>query len=358
MHVMGTSRTRALISATAAVVAAVMLPVALLSSWVAADVTDSDRYVATVTPLAEDPVVQKATIDHLTDAAVDLIKSEGAPTGVCDDQVSAPAQSADPNSLIGAVIGGIGQIASAVAPLLKDQIRVVVATIVRSDSFRPAWVAGNRSAHDQLVGILRGDNTLVAKDGCVSIDLGTLLNSVGSALDANGVLPITLPEVRTSFAVVKAGDLRKARASYKVLNGAGWWLLLVWAALAAAAVALATDRRRGLRWLSVGALAGMAALSVLLALVRHGLTSGTADSAVGGRIWDVLTADLGAVRTVIALLAVVGIVWSFVLPGRAEVQDRPDHGVAVLLGGLDPALARWVLTAALVVGALVAVLLR
>ncbi|HET6152945.1 MAG TPA: hypothetical protein VFE15_08310 [Marmoricola sp.] len=355
---MGTSRTRALLSATAAILAAVVLPVALLSTWVSADVTDSDRYVATVTPLADDPVVQNATIDHLTDAAVDLIKSEGAATGVCDDHVSAPAQTADPNDLLGAVIGSIGQIASAVAPLLKDQIRGVVTSIVHSESFKTAWVAGNRSAHDQLVGILRGDNTLVDKDGCVSIELGTLLNSVGSALDANGVLPITLPEVRTSFAVVKAGDLRSARVSYKVLNGAGAWLLLVWIALAAAALLLAADRRLGLRWLSGGALAAMAVLSVILALARHGLTSGTADAAVGGRIWDVLTADLGAARTVVALVAVIGIVWSFVLPERGEPEDRPSDGLAVMLGGLDAAVVRWALTVALGIGAVIAVLVR
>ena len=54
-----------------AVLAALLLPLGLLSSWVAAVVTDTDRYVSTVRPLAYD--------EGLRDAAKGLTFHDACP---------------------------------------------------------------------------------------------------------------------------------------------------------------------------------------------------------------------------------------------------------------------------------------
>src|SRR4051812_42158444 len=48
------------------VVAALLAPLSIVASWAHDEVADTDRYVASVAPLASDPAVQDAVINRIT----------------------------------------------------------------------------------------------------------------------------------------------------------------------------------------------------------------------------------------------------------------------------------------------------
>ncbi len=58
------------ISFLVALLACLLLPLALVSSWTATTVSDTDAYVETVTPLASDPVVLKVVRRELNTVAI------------------------------------------------------------------------------------------------------------------------------------------------------------------------------------------------------------------------------------------------------------------------------------------------
>ena len=64
-----TATARTLVVRIATALAAVALPLGLLSGWVSAYVGDTDRYVDTVRPLAHDGAVKAAAVDYLDRAA-------------------------------------------------------------------------------------------------------------------------------------------------------------------------------------------------------------------------------------------------------------------------------------------------
>ena len=57
---------RPTIAALLVVIAALCAPAAVVARWARDEVSDTDRYVATVTPLASDPAVQSAVINRIT----------------------------------------------------------------------------------------------------------------------------------------------------------------------------------------------------------------------------------------------------------------------------------------------------
>lgn len=126
---------RHLVFVVLAVVACLALPLAIVSTWTANVVTDSDGYVEAVGPLAEDPTVQQAVEERL------------------QAEVTARLPRVPPRI-----------------------VRRAVVRVVQGPEFRPAWEDANRSAHEQMVAVLEADgDSPVANDGTVTIELGTLL---------------------------------------------------------------------------------------------------------------------------------------------------------------------------------------
>lgn len=269
--------------------AVVLLPLGLLSSWVAGVVTDTDRYVSTVGPLAEDPEVKKATIALLERQATEQIRA------LVDDLPVNPS---------------IGD------QTLRVVVRSAATAVVESPAFAPAWRAANRSAHSQLVRVLEGDaDAVLDSRGRVSLELGTVLNTVLADLQGQGLLPRSVPEVQASFALVKADDLTRARRAYDVLDALGFWLPVLWLVALVAAVLLAADRLRLVGRIAIAGIVVLALLRVALGLARNAVADSSVDSDVTGALWDVLTDSL--YRAVY-----VGIVVSLVVAGVSLVVGR------------------------------------
>jgi hypothetical protein len=279
---------RLLTFAVSALLACLLLPVAVVGLWTDSVVTDSDGYVETVGPLADDEVVQEFVRDRLVQET--LARLPQAPPRL---------------------------VASAAT------------RVVKGPEFRPAWEQANREAHQQLVAALEADpDSPVADDGTVTIQIGPLVVAVVDAVDTRNVVDTSrVPDVETSVRLVSAGDLDRARTYYRLVDEGGFWLPVLWAVLVGVALLAAVRRLRALVWLGLGS---AVALVGLLASIGSGRTlaedrAPSGQSALVGAMYDVLLSSLRELSwfllgVALAVAVVAGVV-SFLL-GRV----RPSRG--------------------------------
>jgi hypothetical protein len=248
-----------------ALLAALILPAALASAWLATVVTDSDAYVETVGPLASDPTVQRAVADSLESTAATTVENT---TG---------------RSLNAGT---------------RDQVAAAVDQAVESQEFETAWRTANRTAHREAVRILEQDESdrRVTEDGRVLVDLGPVYDTVILTLDQEGLVnAAAMPSVAVSVPLIRASDLDRAETVYNLLDAAGFWLPALWLVLAVLTLLLATERRRAAVWLALGTIGGLLLLVVGLLIARTVLVEelgSNSDYELIRAIWDVLVERL------------------------------------------------------------------
>ena len=139
---------RPVVVVTLVLVAAVLAPASIVARWAHDEVADTDRYVATVAPLAEDPAVQKAVVDRVTSELFARIDVKA----VTDEAVAALADQGLPPR----VAVGLNALSAPLASGIESFIRDQITKLVGSDVFAAAWVQANREAHAQMVAVLSG----------------------------------------------------------------------------------------------------------------------------------------------------------------------------------------------------------
>lgn len=249
---------------------ALVLPLALVSSWVAATVGDTNEYVDTVVPLAEEEVLLDAAHAEVERR---ILTRLGAPVN------TRPAVTEGVDRSLTRVLGG--------------------------PEFPPAWVEGNRILHRQVLRILEAEGT--TRGEWVRVDLTPLLDDITRALRRDGVrVPADLTERDLEVNALRASDVEQARGYYDLLEKAGFWLPVVWLVLAA--ITLLTARRRisTLGQLAVGCLVTIGGLALALMLARDQLV-GDAEGTVATVLWATLTRGLWASVGVAATVAAVAL---------------------------------------------------
>jgi len=243
-------------------VIAILAPLSVLSTWAHGQIQDTDRYLETVGPLANDPDVQEAItarieqviysyldIDEATEALVSAISAQGLPA-----PVAATLQAA------------VGPLASGIRGFVSDQIE----KFVQSDAFEDAWVSANREAHSQLVAALTGDGDAVTiQDGAVTIGLATIIDAVkGQLVDAGFAIADRIPEVDATFTIFQSADLDTVQKVLGLIDGLSTWLPVIGLGLLALAVVIARDRRRVLLAAGIAVAASMLLLGAALNAIR------------------------------------------------------------------------------------------
>lgn len=290
-----------------AVLAALLLPLGLLSSWVAAVVTDTDRYVSTVRPLAYDEGLRDAVAVRLERVAVDAIDFDRQ-----RDRLAALLDDRGVNRLLQR---GAFALADLARTSSESVVHRIVTRVVHGDEFPDAWEAANRSAHEELVAVLSGDEDAVVTDGSIDLQLAVLLNAVIAVLETEGLLQAgAVDPLDASFTLVEAEDLDRAQQAYRLLDALGFWLPAVWLVLLVLTLVLASSRRSALGWLAWGSLAGLLLLSVALALLREhlvGAVPGAEDQQLVRSVVTIVLGDLRAtlVAAVVACVLVLAVRW-------------------------------------------------
>ncbi|OOQ49694.1 hypothetical protein AFM16_22140 [Streptomyces antibioticus] len=314
-------RLRSFGSALLIILASLLALLSVVAVWTNSIVRDTDRYVATVAPLASDPDVQQAVTRRVTDAVVQRIDVDGLVGELSD---AAAERGVPPRAAT--LIGGLtGPISSG----LKELVGSTVERVVSSPAFETIWTDANRRAHAAVDKALTGQagGAVSLKNNQVAIDIGPIVQQVKERLVDDGFgLASRIPEVQTDFVVVEGDSVGKIKTYLRVLEILGTWLPVITVLVAAAGVFLAAHRRRALIGAALGVLVAMVVLGVALTVFRaiylDHLPAGASEAAAGS-IYDALVRFLrSGIRAVGALALVTALGAFFVGPSRPAVFTR------------------------------------
>ncbi|MET3974248.1 hypothetical protein [Cellulosimicrobium sp. 4261] len=292
---------------------ALLAPLGAVSAWAQRELTDTDRYVATVGPLAGDPVVQSAVAGRLTEVVMSRV-DVGA---LVDDLVGGLEERDVPPRATQALAALEAPLTSGVESLVHE----TATRLVESDAFEGAWLQANRVAHEQLVAVMRGEDgdvLQVSDDGRLSIQLSGLIDLLKERLVDRGLdVAARIPSVDATFTVAQSAELVMLQNRYAQVVTLTTWLPWVVLGLLAAGVLVANHRSRALVVAGLALTGAMVALGVGLAVARGlylGALSGQVvrldaaevvfDQAVGYLRLTLRT--VGVLGLVVALAAYVG----------------------------------------------------
>ncbi|HKO85384.1 MAG TPA: hypothetical protein VJ140_12675, partial [Actinomycetota bacterium] len=257
-------RWRTVVATLLIVVACVLAPLSVVAVWTRNQVTNTDRYVATVSPLASDPAIQNAIADQITAQVFTYIDIRGLTTQAAE----ALAQRGNlPPRLADQLQAFSVPIANGVQSFTRDQVGKVVA----SDAFTNAWIQANRTAHAELVKALTGEGggAITVENDTVSVNLAAFVQTVKAQLVASGfTLAERIPEVNASFVLFQSKDITRVRSGFNLLNTLGVWLPIIMLILLVLGVYVAKDHRRALVGAAVGVAVSMVVLALALAIFR------------------------------------------------------------------------------------------
>jgi hypothetical protein len=310
-------RTRGVITWVLIVLASLLIPISVLSAWAIRTVTNTDQYVATMAPLARNPVI----IDHLARKATNELFQSST---VKDAVASALPAKAKP----------------IVQPILNEVEAYVYGLAVKvlgSQQFGQLWDTLNRHTHDTVVDVLTGKQTSLTsnlgKGGQVVVNVTPILNNIIDQADQRGVIlfnpikPLLAQGNHLGVTVVSKSQVSKFSRLFNTLVTLGWAVPVTALVLGILGIVIAVDRRRALLRMSVGV--GLFTL-VLLVGLAYGRTTFLNDAVTqhfdrntAAAVWDTLLrflkADLRWMLLATFLVALVA--WVFG-PARDAVWIR------------------------------------
>ncbi|MEV5509093.1 hypothetical protein [Streptomyces orinoci] len=310
------------------VIAAVLSMPAVLAVWAHDQVADTDRFVATMAPLAGDSAVRDAAAKRIATTVVDKadIPSLVGQLSRAASEQGVPPRAAD---LIHRLSGPIDK---GLTSLVHD----VAHRVVSSKQFATVWTGALRASHNAFEKALsgRGGGVLGIKGDQVTVDLAPALDRVKKRLvDAGLDVAGRIPPVHTDFVVFDSPDLARYKTWFRLLGLAGDWLPLITVLIAALGVFLATGRRKALIGAALGLVVAMVVLGVALAVFRSfyldHLPGGVSPGAAGA-VYDALVRFLRqAVRAVGVLAAAVAIGAFLTGPSHPAVTVRTACGSGI-----------------------------
>jgi len=320
------------------VVACLLAPLSMVSVWARGEVTDTNRYLATVAPLAEDPAIQQAITNRITEQIfkhidVPALTSEAVAAISANRELTAQ-QTAALQALTGPLNQGI-----------QSYTEDAVNKVVRSPQFAAAWVEANTLVHQRLNDVLTGQNAdraLQIQDNQVVLDLGNLIAQVKQRLIDRGFnIAERIPTTDATIVLFDVPNATTIQTGYNLLNTLGFWLPLIAVTLAVLGVFVSHTPAKALAWFGFGLTLAMVVGAGLLAFGRTSYLNElpeTVNVAAATVFFDQFTVFLrqsmwaGAVAGVTLLLAGL-------LLGRGRVatgvRSVPVTAAAAIQGWLD-----------------------
>ena len=290
-------RLRSFLAAVLITVGCVLAPLGVASVWLASIAGDTDRYVATVAPLAASPAVQQAVSARAASVVAQHLNIQSL-----IEQVT-PSD----RPVLSKALGQLGRpLDSALGSFVQQQTQAVVS----SSWFQTFWTNANRQIHTSLNKALTGEGggLVILTDNSVVIDLAPLIDQVKQRLVGSGLTVAgKIPEIHTSITVLDADGIGRAKTGFRLLQLVGDWLPVVAVLLAAAGVLLAARRRRALVAAALGVAAAVLVLGLVLTVLRAlylDRLPADVSQAAAGDIYDTL---LRFLRVGVRTVAVLGV---------------------------------------------------
>lgn len=320
---------RTVLASLLIVIACVLAPLSAIAVWTKNLVTNTDRYVRTVAPLAREPAIQHALADKITAQIFTHVDVQGLYNQAVDGLAK---QGLRPNA-----VTQLRTLAGPVTNGVQGFTHTQVAKITSSAAFANAWVRANRQAHAALDKALTGTGggAVTIQDNTVTLDLGPLIHTVKQQLTASGFgLAAKIPETNASFALFQAEKITKVRGAVNLLNKLGVWLPVIVVLLIALGVYIAKSHRRALIGASLGVAAGMLVLAIGLAIFRSVYLNGVPPDLLphdaAAALYDTLVRFLRLGLRSVMVLALVIALGAFVTgPSVTAVRAREGSARAL-----------------------------
>jgi hypothetical protein len=168
------------------VLSCLMTVAATVAVWARAEVLDTDRWVATVGPLIDEPAVVDALSTRAAIAIVDGLDLENRIRDALVNIQQLPDQ--------------IGALAAPITDAIEGRIKTRVTQVLETDQAQQLWVEINRVAHTAIVNVLTGNTRegISVENGTVTLDLIPVIALGLSAVEdiLSDILgrPIDLPD--------------------------------------------------------------------------------------------------------------------------------------------------------------------
>ncbi|MEY3733445.1 MAG: hypothetical protein RL347_804 [Actinomycetota bacterium] len=224
-----------------------LLPLGTVTYWGHRTVTDSERYIETIGPLAYSEEVQDSISVFLTDKI--------------EEQV-------DPEALVNQVFAGLIEeypslkaLVPIVAGAIDSLIAQVVDRLVRSDQFKQLWDLANVAAQKSIMAILEGNDSgpVTLQGDEVVLDISSLIDQVKAGLVERGfsaAANISVPETERQIVLLEAPQLAQIRTIYSFTSPVAAGLIWVAILLLVLAAVLSRRRPRMVAWIGGGAAVG------------------------------------------------------------------------------------------------------
>ena len=154
------------------------------AAWARRTALNTDRFVELVGPLADDPAIQQALADKVTERVMSLLDIEAVVTDLFAER--------------GAVL--VGPLSNAI----EGYVHSLVLRVFESDAFTTLWTETNRLVHTQMLLVLDGGtDTVSTVGGKVALNLMPMVQLVLEQMAA--LVPdligrnITIPEIDVSL---------------------------------------------------------------------------------------------------------------------------------------------------------------
>ena len=300
---------RSIVAGVLLVIAVLIAPIAVLGTWARVQLVDTDRFVATFAPLAEDPQVQA----YISDQAMVAIDENLDIQGIVDDLADGLTQLDLPPRAESAIQLLTVPAAQGIRGLIDD----AVDRVVTSEVFADVWETTLRETHSRAIAIIQGQEgtaITLGDDGTISIDLGVVVSKVKEYMIDNGFgFADAIPDIQKSIPLATADSFALIRTLYQVATAAGYWLPWIVLGLLVAGVALSIRKPRAVvatgAGLAIAFLALLAGFSIgkqffIGAVSPSVMPAGTA-TVVFDQVIELMNSTLVAL-TVLALLITLG----------------------------------------------------
>jgi hypothetical protein len=329
----GRQRWRSIVASLLIVLACVLAPLSAVAVWTRNQVTNTDRYVATVAPLASDPAIQAAVTDQITTQVFRYLDVQGL-------TAQAVQALAERGTLPPRITDQLQALAVPIANGVESFTRSQVAKVVQSGAFADAWVQANRAAHAELVKALTGEGggTVTVQNDTVTVNMAAFIQVVKARLvEAGFSVAARIPEVNASFVLFQSKDITRVRAGFNLLNTLGIWLPVIAIVLLVLGVYVAKDHRRALVGAAVGVAVSMVVLALALAIFRSIYLDAVPASVLphdaAAVLYDTIVRFLRlGLRTILVLALVVA--GGAFLSGGSVTAVRTRQGLADAVGWL------------------------
>ena len=302
-------------------IGALLAPAAVIANWTRIELTNTDEFVATFSPLAKDPEVQAFVIEQTTTAI--------------NNKVDIPGLTAELFSGIKTLglppraVTALGALQGAAAAGAQNLVTAAVTKLVTSDAFAKVFARALRVTHTQLIGALQGSphSAISLTKDTVSLELGPIVAKVKTMLVSGGLsFASAIPTIHKSIVLARSDQLASAQQAYALAVFLGIWAPWLMLAFLLIGIIVARRRRLALVWASFAVTLSMGA--TILA-IDGGKTfvvtqlAATLPPGVSQRVFEQITEYSRHTALVLSTIAIlVGLTAWFAGPATVPTQLR------------------------------------